>query len=234
MPFCPFCSHQVEPVHIFCGGCGRALPGEASSHSEEALSEQPHRSLAYRISPTRILVMALLSGGLYLFYWFYVTWQQYRDHTGNIVFPMWHALTLTIPGYGLFRTHAHMRSFKELMLDARVLCTISAGWAVTLVLTLNLLGFASSILSGGFFNFVEVSFGATLASSFLNLASVAVVLGLLLHVQQNLNRYWASLDDVTLVDSNVGAGEVVLAVIGVLTWIINLASLVSPAFRAAA
>jgi len=70
-----------------------------------------------------------------------------------------------------------------------------------------------------------------LISALLDLASIAVVLGLLLHVQQNLNRYWASLDNVTLVDLNVGAGEVILAVVGVLTWIITLISIISPAFR---
>ena len=189
MPFCPYCAHPVESVHIFCGGCGKALPAESPSDPEGALNEQPHRILAYRISPTRITVMTLLSGGLYLFYWFYITWQQYRDHTGKQVFPMWHTLTLTIPGYGLFRTHDHMRSFKELLHDAGVLCTISVGWTVALVLTLNILGLASSILTGGLFNFGEVSFGDTVASTFLNLVSVVVVLGLLLHVQQNLNRY---------------------------------------------
>ena len=232
MPSCPYCGYQVEPVHVFCGGCGKALPAESSQIHEGEQAEQAPRTLAYRISPTRILAMTLLSGRLYLFYWFYVTWQQYRDHTGSNVFPLWHALTLTIPGYGLFRTHAHMRSFKELLLDAGVLCTISVGWAVALVLTLNLLGLASSILTGGLFNFGEVSFGATVASTLLNLVSVAVVLGLLLHVQQNLNRYWDSLDNVTMVDLNVGAGEVILAVIGVVTWIITLASIFSPAFRA--
>ncbi len=68
-------------------------------------------------------------------------------------------------------------------------------------------------------------------SALLDLASTAVVLGLLLHVQQNLNRYWASLDNVTVVDLNVGAGDVILAVVGVLTWIITLISIISPAFR---
>jgi len=125
-----------------------------------------------------------------------------------------------------------MRSFKELLLDAGVLCTISVGWTVALVLMLNFLGLASSILTGGLFNFSEVSFGATVASTLLNLVSVAVILGLLLHVQQNLNRYWDSLDNVTLVDLNVGAGEIILAVIGVITWIVTLTSIISPAFRA--
>ena len=231
MPSCPYCAHQVESNHIFCGGCGKALPAESTADPEEALTGQPPRTLAYRISPTRILVMTFLSDGLYLFYWFYITWQQYRDHTGNQVFPMWHTLSLMIPIYGLFRTHAHMRSFKELMQGAGVFCSIAVGWAVVLVLISTALDNASLRVNGGFFNFGEVSFGAALISALLDLASIAVVLGLLLHVQQNLNRYWASLDNVTLVDLNVGAGEVILAVVGVLTWIISLISIISPAFR---
>ena len=231
MPSCPYCAHQVESNHIFCGGCGKALPAESTADPEEALTGQPPRTLAYRISPTRILVMTFLSDGLYLFYWFYITWQQYRDHTGNQVFPMWHTLSLMIPIYGLFRTHAHMRSFKELMQKAGVFRSIAVGWAVVLVLISTALDNASLRVNGGFFNFGEVSFGAALISALLDLASIAVVLGLLLHVQQNLNRYWASLDNVTLVDLNVGAGEVILAVVGVLTWIITLISIISPAFR---
>ena len=73
--------------------------------------------------------MAVLSYGLYLFYWLYLTWKQYRDHTGQEVFPVWHALTLAVPIYGLFRTHAHVRSFKELMFSSGVTSTLSPGWA---------------------------------------------------------------------------------------------------------
>ena len=77
MPFCPYCSHQVESVHIFCGGCGKVLLAESPSWLGESQTEERRQTLAYRISPTRILIMTMLSDGLYLFYWFYITWQQY-------------------------------------------------------------------------------------------------------------------------------------------------------------
>ena len=127
MPFCPYCSHQVESVHIFCGGCGNVLPAEPSSRLGESQTEERRQTLAYRISPTRILIMTMLSDGLYLFYWFYITWQQYRDHSGNRAFPEWRTLSLIIPIYGFFRTHAHMRCFKKLMLNADVPCSIAVG-----------------------------------------------------------------------------------------------------------
>lgn len=232
MPFCPYCSHQVESTHIFCGGCGKALPADSSTHPEVVQTEQPGPVLPYRISPNRILVMTLVSAGFYLFYWFYITWQQYRNHTGNKVFPTWHTLSLTIPGYGLFRTHAHMRVLKELLIDTGVPCTISVGWVIALVLFINLLGVASLFLPGGLFNDGAISFWVAFVRALLNMVSVAIVLGILQHVQQNLNRYWASLENVTVIDLNIGAGEIILGVIGVLTWIITVASLVSPAFRA--
>jgi len=227
MPFCPYCSHQVESNHVFCGGCGKALPAESSSHPEETPADHPPRTLPYRISPTRILVMSLLSYGIYLFYWFFLTWQQYRNYTGNMTFPMWHTLSILVPVYGQYRTHAHIRCINELMFEAGLDCSIKIGWAVALVAVIQTLGYASL-----FFNYVEVSPMSALISALLAVASIAIGLGLLLHVQQNLNRYWASLDDVTLVDLNVGSGEVILAVIGVITWIIAMASIVSPAFRA--
>ena len=37
--------------------------------------------MRYHISLKRVLFMTVLSVGLYLFYWFYITWKRYRDHT---------------------------------------------------------------------------------------------------------------------------------------------------------
>ena len=99
------------------------------------------------MSPTRVLVMSVLSYGLYLVYWFYRTWKQYRDHTGTEAYPVWHALTLFVPIYGLFRTHAHMRCYQELMVKDRVATTISPGGAVVLVLISSAVDWASLRMS---------------------------------------------------------------------------------------
>lgn len=57
--------------------------------------------LRTQISMRRILFMTIASYGLYLVYWFYVTWKQYKDNTGERAYPVWHALTLLIPIYNL-------------------------------------------------------------------------------------------------------------------------------------
>jgi hypothetical protein len=177
--------------------------------------------------------MSVLSSGLYLLYWFYLTWKQYQDHTRTEAFPVWHALTLFVPVYGLFRTHAHMRSFKELMLEAGLPNTINPSWAVVLVLIFNVLGWASFIVSGG----LEGLTGggempdrtAVGISAVISIIQGAVVAGLLLNVQRNLNRYWASLGNVRVTNARVGVGEVVFGIIGVLAWIFTLLSLANSA-----
>jgi hypothetical protein len=180
--------------------------------------------------------MTFLSYGLYLFYWFYLTWKQYRDHTRSEAFPIWHALTLLVPIYGLFRTHSHMRSFAELMVKAGLPTTISPGWAVVAILVSNILAWVSFQLSGGFSSFTGetggVSQGAALAAAAVELLSVANVAALLTHVQANLNQYWGNQAKGQLTNASIGAGEIALGILGILAWLNTLAILLSPAYRA--
>ena len=52
----------------------------------------------------RIILLFIVSVGLYWFYWMYRTWKQYGDHTGDICLeyrdnhhPVWHGLTQLVP-----------------------------------------------------------------------------------------------------------------------------------------
>ncbi len=231
MPFCSNCGAQAQPAANFCGACGRTLTREEEAVAVPQAAGVAVQTLPYRISATRVLLMSVLSSGLYLLYWFYLTWKQYRDHTRTEAYPVWHALTLAVPIYGLFRTHAHMRSFKELMLEAGLPNTISPGWAVVLVLISSAVDSASFMASGGFRGLgQEMTQGSAVVIAVIEVISIAVVAGLLLNVQGNLNRYWASQGNVRLTDAGVGVGEVVFAFIGVLSWIITLLSLVNPTY----
>src|SRR5262245_33575454 len=40
------------------------------------------------LSPGRVLLLALLSGGLYLFYWSYLTWKQLKSETRDDHYPV--------------------------------------------------------------------------------------------------------------------------------------------------
>ena len=75
------------------------------------------------------------------------------------------------------------------------------------------------------------SFGAAVASEILWAISITLVVGLLLHVQSNLNRYWAGLENVEIVPSKVRVGEVLCVIFGLLAWSDTLQSLFSASYR---
>ena len=171
--------------------------------------------------------MSILSGSLYFLDWLYITWKQYRDHTGEQVYPVWHALTQFVPIYSLFRVHAHARSFKELMTRANVDTTISTGVAVFAVLVYGVVNYAGFRLT-----FDEITEGVAVALFLIDVFSVIIVAGLLLRLQENLNRYWSSIIEGEVQDAGISVGEVVFAVIGILLWAGTLATLLSPSYRA--
>jgi len=232
MAYCPNCGTAAQQSFNYCSVCGKDLTGRSSAAAVRQVAQGLPSTLDYHISGRRILLMSVLSHGLYLFYWFFLTWKQYRDHTGNPVFPVWHAMTLMVPVYSLFRTHAHMRIYKELMLDAGVTSTINVGLTVGLVFTSSVLDTVSFNLGGGFAGSSEISTGTAAATVVINLISVAIVSGLLLHLQGNLNRYWHGLESATIVDLKIGISEVFLVFIGVFLWFDTIATLVNPAYRA--
>ena len=224
MAYCPHCGAQVETFHTFCGTCGKPLTAVEGPEGDAAgVPAQPAvREMDVLISPSRVLVMSVISYGLYLFYWFYLTWKHHRDHTRTEAYPIWHALTLAVPIYGLFRTYAHVRSFKELMAGAGVASSLSAGLAVTLMIVSNALGWASFRLTYG----VAPTQSIIFLGIILDLISIGVVVALLMPIQENLNRYWASLAGDRVVYARVRTGETVLVVIGVLSWFLTLLALV--------
>lgn len=230
MPFCPNCGTEVQTSANFCGACGKQLAmGEAAVGTVAQVPAVLPQILPYHISLGRVLLMSVLSYGFYLLYWFYLTWKQYRDHTRTEAYPVWHVLALSVPIYGLFRTHAHVRSFKELMLNAGLSTNLSAGGAVLLMLVngvLGIIGLAAQSGSGDFSG--ELTRETALASTVVSLIGIAIVTGLILHVQGNLNRYWASLGNLRVTNARVGVGEVLFGIIGVLAWIATLSSLPSP------
>jgi len=252
--FCWKCSRAwVDASDKYCQICGADFVGSNPSQvtgfvSTETYPQKPqfnevphsvrgtamHRTarLGYPISLNRILILAIVSFGSYLLYWLYLTWRQYRDHTGNEAFPIWHMLSLFVPIYGLFRIHAHMRSYNELMSRSGLLGSIGTGWVVTVVLIAGILDNVGFELIGGW-GLDGYTFGAAVASEILWAISLTLVVGLLLHVQSNLNRYWASLENVQIVPSKVGVGEVLCVIIGLLAWSDTLQSLFSGSYRGA-
>ena len=223
---CPACGNAVEPSDRFCGFCGAELAAAPRQAWETAPAPFTlPRDESYLIPTQRVLLMTFISHGLYFFYWSYLTWKQYRDYTGDIAYPVWHALCLLVPIYNLFRIYAHMRTYRDLMGVAGLPTTIGAGMAVALIVLSSLLDLTGAYLNGGITGTMPVAGWAPMAAFALSLVSLAVLAGLLSHVQGNLNHYWENANGGPLPAARIGTGEVIFALIGVLAWIIIVATL---------
>ena len=228
MAYCDQCGLEIAPGGVFCSGCGKRLgiesTGQQSIGQQDAGYEQAASvGLRYEISPQRILFMTIATSGFYLFYWYYLTWKQYRESSGAEVYPVWHALTLLVPIYNLLRTHAHMRVFPDQMKAAGLATTISVWWAVAAVGAIGVIGL--STIRPSLAN--EITQGTLLVIVVLEMGIIAIVAWLLLHVQLNLNCYWRHLSEGRLTSARIGVGEVIFAVVGLLSWLETLVTLFS-------
>jgi hypothetical protein len=168
------------------------------------------RSSAVRINTGRVIFASVLSAGLYLLYWFYLTWKQLAAETNDRHYPIWHALCLIVPVYGLFRMHAHTRVIRENAERQGITLTMAPGLAVVLLVVSSVLDWTSAEVTG---------YGTVI---FLTILSTVLTTTLVVMAQDGLNRYWGKVWPDGLKDARVGAGEVVLVVLGLIIWIMIL------------
>ena len=193
-PQCPRCGAETDPDALFCPSCG--TPMTSTTRSAEPVP--------YLISTTRIIILNILSLGLYTIYWLYKTWQQYRDHTGEQAFPVWHGLTAFVPIYGSFRAHAHLRIFGELAAAAGLALAFAPGLAF------------AAVLVGWLRLFVAE---ASAASYALLAVSIIAQLVMMLHAQPRITAYWLHTYGSRVVSVGVGKGEIIVVIFGVLGWL---------------
>ena len=65
----------------------------------------------------------------------------------------------------------------------------------------------------------------------LDFSAIATVMGLLIYLQSNLNRYWDGLTDCQAVSPRLGVGEIIFLIVGAFIWIDTLSNLLSESYR---
>ena len=198
---------------------------DPSPAAEAATTRPVDDALPYYIPPNRIILLTVLSAGLYVFYWMYLTWRHYRDHTGETAYPICHALSLMLPVYQFFRLHAHMRVYQELM-DARgIPNTLRPLRAVAIYFGVVLLEMAAFRLVAE----PTITGPQQTAYFVINVVQVVVLTWLIVQAQGNINRFWqhrlgANLGSV----ARLSAVEVALVILGILEWALLLIILIDP------
>ncbi|MDE2786757.1 MAG: zinc ribbon domain-containing protein [Chloroflexota bacterium] len=240
---CSRCGARHAAEHRFCGSCGAELhpaseapasaveidrlagaryspdsgtaPDRAPMAADPAYSAPRDDAFPYYIPPGRIVALTVLSSGLYIFYWMYATWRQYREHTGEIAFPVMHALSLLVPIYQFFRLHAHMRVYQELMEQRGVPTTLSPARIVLIYFGVVLLGLVSFILPAE----EPLTMSQQAAYVAINVGQVTLLSWILWHAQTNINRFWQHRLGIRLGWMPLGMAEIVVVAVGlVLGW----------------
>ena len=241
---CPRCGAGHAPEHRFCGVCGAELhpapaapaaaaeidrlagvpyaperdapaAGSAPIAPEPAYAAPRDDAFPYYIPPGRIIALTVLSSGLYIFYWMFATWRQYREHTGAIAFPVMHALSLLVPIYQFFRLHAHMRVYQELMEQRGVPTTLGPARIVLIYFGVVLLGMVSFILpaEGPLTTSQQAAYIA------INVGQVTLLSWILWHAQTNINRFWQHRLGIRLGWMPLSFAEIAVVAVGlILGW----------------
>ena len=206
---CAECGDVNSEHSNFCSNCGGKEFKEVPPGLAARLSTPPGVEVIndVRLGIGRVAVLSLLSGGVYIFWWFYITWKHLDSESSEHHHPVWHALTLLVPVYNLFSMHSHVSVIKNLAIGARLTTSLSAGLAVVMFAVSNALGWASLRVDDQGTLAVLTVLGAVLTTTVIYLA------------QQTLNQYWQSSKGANLREARVGVGEVIFVLLGLLVWV---------------
>jgi hypothetical protein len=215
---CTDCGEINSQESNFCSNCGGSGFGVVPPALPERWSTVSPIDVngAVRLGSGRVAVLTVLSMGLYLFWWFYLTWKQLTNETHDEHFPVWHSLALFVPFYGLFRMHRHISVINNLANGIGLTIFLHAGIAVVLLLVSSLL-ITSTPADGNSMTESNVGVDVLIAVISVTLTTTLVVLA-----QGTLNRYWQSVKGPTLRDARLGVGEVIVVLIGILVWLETL------------
>lgn len=201
---------RLNPAHAnFCSDCGAQGFAEAQA---EQLPGAPQTDggvtdAAVLISRSRIVVLSVVTSGLYFLYWLYITWRQLQTETRDVHYPVAHAFTMLVPIYGLFRLHKHVGVMQNLALRAEIEISLTPALAVVLVGLYVVLGFVSTSLQG---------FTGLLV---LNLIRFSLITTTMILAQSTLNAYWKRSRGPSLQNAPIGAGERAIIFLGLTYWL---------------
>lgn len=235
MPFCWHCGKRTDDKDITCAACGKQQPVVQQTEPAQGQENKPPTAAAQAragempvvIPVGRVVIMGVLGSGIYMIFWMYLTWKHYRDHTGEKAYPVWHALSILVPIYGLFRAHAHIKAYKALMDNNNIPNSLSPMLMVLVLVIINILATVVLPLT---FNpetlrpLDELSKDASLTVFILTAIQIAITTAILASVQADINKYWESLKKATVSRARFSTLDIVIAVFGLwdLIWTLGL------------
>ena len=213
---CPMCGNRNPESAGFCPQCGNQLAENAPQEQQGGgypyvIGTAPANALL--IGSTRLIVLSIISLGLYFYYWGYLTWKQLQPETQDVHYPVWHALSLLVPVYGFFRMHKHVKVIRDLAAKSGVETSLSPDLAFVLMMLYTVLVFAPLALAGS----------GSILLLFVNAISLTIAITIIVWAQAPLNRYWENSRSSTPTSVPVDLWEIGVVLLGIIgTVVVNL------------
>jgi len=197
---CPFCGTEIRAKALQCSHCRRwrhsadPPPARAAAGADAALEADAGAAQAAGVErysrgqlPAHLVLLSVLTLGVYEFYWFYRNWRDLRDHAGLDVNPALRTIALLVPFVNIFFVYQQLRLIREI--------AETAGEEVF---------YAPGILTLVFFTVAALS----------NLTMIWAISLLtvfpLVPVQATLNRYWRRVEPRFPIRSELDSNEVAI------------------------
>ncbi len=195
--FCPNCGAEIEKNAKFCTECGEKLDKSRMSHHD--LEYNYARPLIH------VILLFLITFGLYFFYWYYRNWKNLKKHMDMDINPVLRTIGLIVPIAGIYLIYAQFRDIKNFAEESGVE-TYSPGLITFGVIFFNLLSRLPSIFW---------------LLTFLMVWPMSIV-------QKTLNNYWEKEQPGIPMRNKFSGVEIVVMIIGAIFWILAIIGMLIP------
>lgn len=186
---CPFCAHEILADAVKCQYCHMFLDNK--SIKKQFSNAQPI---------SRLVILTVLTFGLYEIYWFYRNWKHLKDYHKLDINPVLRTIGLFVPVLGLVLIYDQLKDIKYYSQAAGIEESFSPGMILLLIIIFNIF--------------------SSLPKPYWMLSFLSVLP--LIVVQRVLNSYWEKEQYGMPVRSKFSGGEKAILIIGVILFILGL------------
>lgn len=207
MKKCPFCSGEI-PAHAFiCKHCGEWLK---KMPTEEQLAEPQYSNVQ---ALWRLIILYLITFGLYYIYWFYRNWKHLKIHKNLNISPGLRTAGLLVPILNILFIYRQFRDINNFAKQAGCTAYSSPGWlaigyALLWNVSLPLFSYGQRLTNPALLFWISI----------LCLIANLLALLLLMPVHKTLNRYWKTEQPDREIRTEFSGVEIAFLLISGLVW----------------